>query len=83
VRSVADIAGLPPAEMLAAIVVQSGGGSYVGLQRAFVPGHDTLVLFNTPWGSTLALPVNEVSTQAVRDKLERAAADFGIPLEKR
>ena len=77
-KHVQDISALPPLELLAAITVASGGGFYVGLQKAYAPGCHSLVLFNAHFGATLAISIDELSTQAVKDKLAKAAADFGI-----
>jgi hypothetical protein len=64
---------LSPLEILASIICESGGARFLGLQRA-IPGHPALILFceaNAPLeGQTpCALPIFEVNTHSVRERL--------------
>lgn len=55
-------------------VVEAGGGLYVG------PCFEDLVMFDSPaTGSTLALPENELTADAVRHKIMESNKAFGIP----
>lgn len=49
-------------------LIIKGGGVYVGIQ--VVPGREDLVLFNDPAnGTTLSLPANQVSPEAVTRRI--------------
>jgi hypothetical protein len=72
----ANVAGGAPNEHEAA--VKEGGGEYKGVQEG-VPEHNLkgLVLFDHPeTKSTLALPEDEVTPEAVKAKLEAHKADW-------
>jgi hypothetical protein len=57
--------------------VQAGGGVWVGIQESFKDVDESLVLFNSPFTkSTLALPVSEVSVEAVMDKIQGSDKSF-------
>ena len=64
-------------ELLCALIVESGGGIYMGIQEAEAPGCEALCIFNTHFGASLALPVLDLSSKAVREKLAKAHRDFG------
>lgn len=55
---------------LARLVAQ-GGGVWVGIQRR-KQGSD-LALFNAPSGTTLSLPVEQVTAKAVAARIQEAA----------
>lgn len=73
-----DLTELTARELLCALIVENAGGIYVGLQEAEVPGQEALCIFNTHWHATLALPVLDLSTHAVHEKLAKAHRDFGL-----
>src|SRR6266404_3168249 len=73
-----DHSRLSPLELLVAMTVDSGGGFYAGLQPAVVKGQHSLVIFKTSFGAALALTLDELSTQAVRNKLQLAHQEFGV-----
>jgi hypothetical protein len=77
-----DHSSLSPRELLICMIVEHAGGLFMGEQRAEVPGQEDLVIFNTTFGASLALPVSELSTQAVRQKLELAHQMFGVEWEE-
>ncbi len=77
-----DKSSFSPLELLVAMIVEHAGGFYRGLQPGFAPGQHTLVLFNASFGATSALPIDELSTQAIRQKLELMHAEFGIPWDE-
>ena len=55
----------------ARLIVEYAGAEWVGVQEG-VPGQESLAMFNVPNGSTLSLPLLEVSVAAVREKLEES-----------
>jgi hypothetical protein len=70
-------ADLNARELLCALIVESGGGIFMGLQLPEVAGHETLCIFNTHWGASLALNLPDLSSQSVREKLRNAHERFG------
>ena len=52
----------------AEVLVRLAGAHWVGIQER-LPGQEPLALFNVPNGSTLSLPLSEVSLAAVRKKI--------------
>ena len=59
-------------EAVLAIMVTAGGGRWVGIQH--VKGQDDLILFNDPAsGTTLSLPVGQVTAEAVARRIEASA----------
>ncbi len=75
-----DIDRLPPGELMAALIVGHAGGFYVGIQHAR-RWQDSLVVFTTSFGASLALTLPDFTTQNIRQKLELKHAEFGIPWE--
>ena len=51
-----------------AALVRQGGGEWVGIQR--IRGMEDLALFNTPAGTTLSLPVGQVTAEAVARRIK-------------
>ena len=49
-------------------LVAAGGGEWVGIQH--LKGHEDLILFNTPSGTTLSLPVGQVTAEAVAQRIK-------------
>lgn len=69
------------------MVVETGGGEWVGLQDSFIEGRETLVLFNAPVSrTTLALPASLLTVDNVKNKIQTANREFvkrriGVPYE--
>jgi hypothetical protein len=68
-----SVESLSALELFAAIICESGGARFLGIQRA-IPGHPALILFceadapiekQTP----CALPIFEVNTHSIRERL--------------
>ena len=81
-REHTDHSRLSPLELLVAITVETGGGFYTGMQPATVAGQHSLVIFQTSFGASLALPLDELSTQSVKHKLQQAHIKFGKEWEE-
>src|SRR5260370_32042164 len=75
-RQHSDHSRLSPGELMAAMIVEHGGGFFQGLQHA-PRWQETLVIFTTSFGASLAIPLDELCTQAIRQRLELAPAEFG------
>ena len=69
-------------EILCARIVGMGGGIFQGIQKA-VPevGLRALALFACPAGSTLAVPVAELTAERVRYEIHRSGLRFAGFLE--
>ena len=52
------------------LIVTAGGGAWVGVQH--LTGREDLVLFNAPSGTTLSLPVGQMSPEAVARRIEES-----------
>jgi len=68
-------------------MIELGGGTYVGIQASFRDRHDVLhedlVLFNSPsTGSTLALPISQISARAVSASILKSDTEFERYAEK-
>ena len=61
-----------PEEARLARLVAAGGGEWVGVQH--IKGREALILFNVPSGTTLSLPVGQVTAEAVARRIKEAGA---------
>ena len=53
-----------------AALVRQGGGEWVGVQH--IKGHEDLILFNARSGTTLSLPVGQVTAEAVARRIQES-----------
>ena len=58
--------------------VVAGGGKWVGIQHGLTEEIPPFVLFNSPSGTTLAIPVNEITAEKVHAKLLESEKQFKI-----
>ena len=54
-------------------IVEKAGGKWVGIQDRSILNQEPLVLFNNPQGSTLALPVSQLTEESVRKRITEKA----------
>jgi hypothetical protein len=80
-----DLSKLCPVEFLAAMMVGHQGCNYLGLQAPANRGDSHLVIFiPTPRlgcslpGTCLSIPLLDLSTRSIRDKLLEAHIRFGL-----
>ena len=59
-----------PEEARLARLVAAGGGEWVGVQH--IKGREALILFNVPSGTTLSLPVGQVTAEAVARRIKES-----------
>jgi hypothetical protein len=58
-------------------IVAAGGGSYVGVLKEIPDKMESLVLFDSPrTRTTLAIPISELTAEAVREHLAESDAAF-------
>jgi hypothetical protein len=57
-------------------ICRSGGADYVGIQRAFSPTAPVLVLFQSPRGSCLAVPLIGITPLHVAARIRQAELAF-------
>lgn len=57
-------------EAVLALVVTAGGGQWVGIQH--LTGREDLILFNAPSGTTLSLPVAQISPEEVARRIQES-----------
>lgn len=66
-RGSINLGGIPDEEAIKNIV-SSAGGKYIGIQEGYKNIPPT-VMFNEPTGSTLMVPINEISPETIKAKL--------------
>jgi hypothetical protein len=68
---------LPPSEAEISLIVEAGGGKYVGVLLAIPQGMESVILFISPQTkTTLGIPMSRLSVGAVREQLAESNAAF-------
>lgn len=62
-------------------IIKEGGGIYRGIQHIISGNHscknqNCLVLFDTPFGTTLAIIISKLSVKKVREKIQESNIKF-------
>lgn len=68
---------LPPSEAEISLIVEAGGGKYVGVLLAIPRRMESIILFISPQTkTTLAIPMSHLTVEAVREHLAESNATF-------
>ncbi len=68
---------LPPSEAEISLIVEAGGGKYVGVLMAIPYKMESIVLFMSPQTrTTLGIAISKLTTEAVREELAESNATF-------
>jgi hypothetical protein len=68
---------LPPSEAEISLIVEAGGGKYVGVLMAIPNKMESIILFMSPQTrTTLGIPISRLTVQAVREQLAESNAAF-------
>src|ERR1700723_2544402 len=69
---------LPPSEAEMSLIVEAGGGKYVGVLMAIPDKMESIILFISPQTrTTLGVPIPKLTVEAVREQLAESNAAFG------
>jgi hypothetical protein len=69
---------LPPSEAEMSLIVEAGGGKYVGVLMAIPNKMESIILFMWPQTrTTLGVPISKLTVEAVREQLAESNAAFG------
>ena len=68
---------LPPSEAEISLIVEAGGGKYVGVLMGIPQKMESVILFASPrTGTTLGIPMSRLNVDAVREQLAESNAAF-------
>ena len=68
---------LPPSEAEMSLIVEAGGGKYVGVLMAIPDKMESIILFMSPQTrTTLGVPISRLTVEAVREQLAESNAAF-------
>jgi hypothetical protein len=68
---------LPPSEAEMSLIIEAGGGKYVGVLMAIPDKMESIILFMSPQTrTTLGVPISRLTVEAVREQLAESNAAF-------